>query len=61
MDAISGLAIVILIIVVFMTTLYGYIKNILKLLKITSLNGEVIVRTIGIFIFPLGVIMGFVK
>jgi len=39
----------------------GYVLNIIKLIKISSFNGECIVRTCGIFFFPLGVIMGFIK
>ena len=52
---------VILILIVSIVAIWLYIKNIIKLIKCVSLNGETIVRTIGIFVFPLGVIMGFVK
>lgn len=40
---------------------YGYVQNILKLIHmdVTGITGELLVRAIGIFIAPLGVIAGY--
>jgi hypothetical protein len=46
-----------LIIAAFIT--FGYVSNIVALFGAGALTGEVVIRTIGIFAFPLGVIMGF--
>jgi hypothetical protein len=47
-----GLAIALLIVL-------GYVSNIVTLFGAEALTGEVVARAIGVFIFPLGVIMGF--
>lgn len=39
---------------------YGYVVNILTLVEATGLTGMVIARAIGIFVVPLGIILGYV-
>ena len=49
-----------LIVFVFLVMFYGYIINIIEISISDSVNGMVILRVIGIFIFPFGSILGFV-
>ena len=40
-------------------SIVGWGLNIIKLLGADTLNGEVVVRTIGVFVAPLGAILGY--
>jgi hypothetical protein len=56
------------IIVLFIITLFGYVMNIVKLLQSVDTVAQIIsdgsvmvlIRIIGIVLFPLGVVMGFI-
>lgn len=37
---------------------YGWIMNLVALANSGTVDGEMILRVIGIFVFPIGVIMG---
>lgn len=44
---------------IFLAGVFGYITNIVTLVHSTALTGEVVARAIGLFLFPLGAIMGY--
>jgi hypothetical protein len=48
--------------VLILACIYGWVANIVKMATVIndSLTGLVILRIIGIFVFPLGVILGYV-
>ena len=39
--------------------LWGYVWNIVKLIDAATLGGMELVRAVGIFIFPVGAVLGF--
>lgn len=39
--------------------IYGYVMNIVSLFGLEGFTGELVLRAIGVFVFPLGVIAGF--
>jgi hypothetical protein len=47
---------------IFAISLYGWLMNIITLwtMPLDPLTGQLIVRIIGIFVAPLGVVLGFV-
>lgn len=45
-------------IVVVILAVLGYIANIVKLFSQLQVNGKTIARACGVFIFPLGAILG---
>lgn len=47
------------IIVLFILLIAGWVLNIIKLISIGSLTGFAIARGIGIFVAPLGAVLGF--
>jgi len=55
-DLTGALLVMIFAILIF----YGYIMNIIELATAQDATGLVILRTIGIFIVPLGSILGFI-
>ena len=57
-----GLGIFLAMVAVFALSLYGYISNIMTLAgaEFTVWTGELILRVIGVFLVPLGIIMGFI-
>lgn len=56
-----GLLVVLGYIIVLGAALYGWLQNILYISShpITPITGEVILRVIGIFMAPIGVVMGY--
>lgn len=38
---------------------YGYVANLVSLFHATSFTGAVILRVIGIFVAPVGVVLGY--
>lgn len=47
--------------VVSIILISGYLINIYRLIKMKEVNGLTFVRVCGIFIFPIGAIVGFVS
>jgi hypothetical protein len=41
-------------------TIIGWINNIVQLFQLESLSGELVVRAVGIIVFPLGAVMGYI-
>ena len=39
--------------------LWGYVWNIVKLIDAVTLGGMEVARAVGIFVFPLGAVLGF--
>jgi hypothetical protein len=52
------LAFSIIFIVVVIAAVLGYIANIVKLFSQLQVDGKTIARACGVFIFPLGAILG---
>jgi hypothetical protein len=44
--------------VIFVLMVVGYIANIVKLVRSSSVTGMTLARVCGIFVFPLGAILG---
>jgi hypothetical protein len=57
----KGLTVIFLYIGLVIASLTGWIWNIVKLydLGLDPLTGEVVIRVVGIFVAPLGVVMGY--
>lgn len=57
----KGLTVIFLYIGLVIASLPGWIWNIVKLydLGLDPLTGEVVIRVVGIFVAPLGVVMGY--
>jgi hypothetical protein len=47
--------------VVFASLVIGYVANIVKLVKSKEVTGLTLARVVGIFIFPIGAIVGFIS
>jgi hypothetical protein len=47
--------------VVFALLVVGYVANIVKLVKSKEVTGLTLARVVGIFIFPIGAIVGFIS
>jgi hypothetical protein len=56
-DVIIGLLIAVVTLLVFI----AYLVNIVYLVRAQSVNGLTLARVVGIFVFPLGVILGFIS
>jgi hypothetical protein len=39
----------------------SYLLNIVRLIRAQEINGLTLARVVGIFVFPLGVILGFIS
>jgi|694.fasta_scaffold31071_9 hypothetical protein len=52
------LAFTIVFVIVVIAAVLGYIANIVKLFSQLDVSGKTIARACGIFIFPLGAILG---
>ena len=50
-----------IILAIFLLAVIGYIMNIVKLVRSTEMTGKTIARGIGVFVFPLGAILGYVS
>lgn len=50
----------ILVVTVAILAAYGYLANLISIFTAHSFTGEVLLRCIGVFILPLGAILGFV-
>jgi nucleoside permease NupC len=50
----------VIVLVVFVVALVAYLANIVRLVRAQAINGLTLARVVGIFIFPLGVILGIV-
>lgn len=46
------------VVVLVVLAVIGWVLNILALASAGAVDGEVILRAIGIFVFPIGVVMG---
>jgi hypothetical protein len=59
----AGMTIVVFILVILPACVYGWIENIVKLihLSLDTLTVELLVRIIGILVFPVGIVMGFIN
>ena len=57
----SGLTFIFIYIALAIVSLAGWIWNIVKLsdLGLDPLTGEVVIRVVGIFVAPLGAVMGY--
>lgn len=62
MRKVLNLSLLILFLAAAVATIYGYGANILTLFdtSLTPLTGAAVLRIIGIFIPPLGVVMGYI-
>ncbi len=45
--------------VIVMGSSIGWVSNIIKILALDSFSGELVVRSIGVFVPPLGAILGY--
>ncbi len=50
----------VIVLVVCVVLLIAYLANIVRLVRAQAINGLTLARVVGIFIFPLGVILGIV-
>jgi hypothetical protein len=50
--------IALIVLVIFVLMLIGYVANIVKLVRSSSVTGMTLARVCGIFVFPLGAILG---
>lgn len=55
-SVVAGLVALALIVLSF----YGWVNNILQLADATGVTGMVVLRVIGVFVAPLGVVLGYV-
>ena len=53
---VAGLVALVLIVLSF----YGWVNNIVELVRATSVTGLVLLRAVGVFVAPIGVIMGYI-
>jgi hypothetical protein len=49
----------ILIIFIIPATIIGWVANIVKLFSLDTFSGELVIRVFGIFLAPLGAVLGF--
>lgn len=47
--------------VVFAALLFGYVNNIVKLVKSKEVNGMTLARIVGIFVCPIGFVLGYIS
>jgi hypothetical protein len=47
--------------ILLLVLLGAYLVNIVRLVKAQEINGLTLARVVGIFVFPLGVILGFIS
>jgi nucleoside permease NupC len=50
----------VLVLIVLGVAVIAYLANIVRLVRAQAINGLTLARVVGIFIFPLGVILGIV-
>ncbi len=50
-----------IILAIFVVAVVGYIMNIVKLVTSKEITGKTLARVVGVFVFPLGAILGFVS
>ena len=55
-----GISAIILFLVVSLGVAVGWIANLVKILRMKGMSGMLVMRVIGIFLVPLGVILGYV-
>lgn len=55
------LIIAVIVLVVVITLFIAYIANIVRLVRAPEINGLTLARVVGIFMFPLGALLGFIK
>ena len=53
---VAGLVALVLIVLSF----YGWVNNIVELVRATSVTGLVLLRAVGVFVAPIGVVMGYI-
>jgi hypothetical protein len=49
------------ILAIFVVAVVGYVMNIVKLVTSKEITGKTLARVVGVFVFPLGAILGFVS
>ena len=54
----EGMLVLFALIALLLLILLGYVANIVKLFS-APMDGRALLRGIGIFVFPLGIVMGF--
>lgn len=53
------LIVVLLYLAIIIGTAAGWILNIVDLIHMTGLSGMMVARVVGIFVFPLGAVLGY--
>lgn len=56
----GSIASLIFVVSVYITIIVGWILNIYQLVHMSGLTGYLVVKIIGIFLFPLGAVLGYI-
>jgi hypothetical protein len=46
---------------IFLALFIAYLVNIVRLIRAPEINGLTLARVVGIFVFPLGALLGFIQ
>ncbi len=50
-----------IILIIFILAFVGYIMNIYRLVTSKEITGKTLARVVGVFVFPLGAILGYIS